>query len=99
MRVWQLRPYHAIATAAAPARFDVTLPHRIEVEAQGTALRVKLDEAPVRFEQDGRAVEAVTIENTGPGKGTAGAAVSADRNRGTLGGQRIRDFQVELLGK
>jgi hypothetical protein len=99
LRVWQLRPYHPIATSATPASFDAMRPHRLEAVVQGKTLRVKLDGAAVRFEQDGRAVEEVAIENTGPGMGTAGVAFSADRNRGTLGGQRIRNLTVELLRK
>jgi hypothetical protein len=98
VRVWQLRPYHAIA-AAALAGFDPDRPHRLEAEARGGSLRVRVDGASVRFEQDGRVSDTVAIEATGAGMGTAGVAFSADRNRGRLGGQRVRNLTIESLAK
>lgn len=98
VRVWQLRPYHTIATATL-ARFDAGRPHRIEIEARGTNLRSWVDGAAVRFDQDGRVADAVSIEASGPGMGTVGVAFSAERNRGSLGGQRVRNLQIERLGK
>jgi hypothetical protein len=97
--VWQLRPFHAIATSAAAAEFDAQRSHRLEVAAAGGSLRVWLDGRQARFEQDGRVVDAVAIQATAAGMGTAGVAFSADRNRGSLGGQRVRNLTVEPLGK
>jgi DNA-binding winged helix-turn-helix (wHTH) protein len=99
IRVWQLRPFHAIAASAAPPRFDAQRSHRLEVAAEGGSLQVWLDGRKTQFEQDGRVVDAVAIQATPAGMGTAGVAFSADRNRGTLGGQRVRNLTVESLAK
>jgi hypothetical protein len=99
IRVWQLRPFHAIAASAVPAEFVAERSHRLEVAAKGGGLQVWLDGRQVRFEQDGRVVDAVAIQATQAGMGTAGVAFSADRNRGTLGGQRVRNLTVEGLAK
>jgi hypothetical protein len=98
VRVWQLRPYHVFATASV-AGFDARRAHRLDVEAQGGVLRVRVDGAVMRFEQDGRVGETVAIEANGAGMGTVGVAFSADRNRGALGGQRFRNLQIERPGK
>jgi DNA-binding winged helix-turn-helix (wHTH) protein len=99
IRVWQLRPFHAIATSSSAPSFDAERSHRIEVAATGGSLRVWLDGRQMQFEQDGRVVDAVAIQATGAGMGTAGVAFSADRNRGSLGGQRVRNLTVESLAK
>jgi DNA-binding winged helix-turn-helix (wHTH) protein len=99
IRVWQLRPFHAIAASAAPATFDAQRFHRLEAAAEGGSLRVWLDGRQTQFEQDGRVVDAVAIQATPAGMGTVGVAFSADRNRGSLGGQRVRNLAVESLAK
>ncbi len=95
--VWQLNPYHPIATAKAPGNFDDQQFHALSMEARGRTLRVWLDGTPVAFNAAGYASETVTIEATAKGRGAAGIAFASEANRGLAGGQKAKNVVAEPL--
>ena len=96
---WQLRPYTVIASAPAPARFEATRFHHLEVLVRKNRAQVFLDGDAVEFEKDNGVVQEVDIQETGPGRGTAGVAFSADANRSMLGGQQVRNLALTRLSR
>jgi len=95
--VWQLNPYHPVATSRAARNFDSEAFHGLTVEARGATLRVWMDGNAVAFDAAGYSSETVEIVGSGPGHGSAGVAFANEENRGTVGGQQARNLTVEAL--
>ena len=102
VKVRRLNPQQIVAFAAAPAGFDASRFHRLEIAARGLELGVTLDGKVVEFDQGGRMVRAVAIPPawegpppSGYNRGTAGIAFGAEP-RGA-GGQQARHITVTAL--
>ncbi len=95
-----LNPGRVVAFASLP-NFVPEEYHRLELIAIGATLKVGLNGKLVEFDQDGKLTTIVSIPSVweGPPKigdnnSTVGVAFAADLNRGSLGGQRARNFIV-----
>jgi len=104
IRVRCLNPRAVIATAAADPGFDGAVFHRLEMEARGETLTVRLDGRPVVFDQGSARVDRVHIPAAWQGKPpigkdeqAVGVAFGAEKNRGEAGGQQARNLQVEPI--
>jgi hypothetical protein len=85
-----LSPNATIATTAAPASFDATKFHTLEMVAQASSLTVYLD---------GASVTTVTLPaTTGSNDGTVGIAFGAEANAGKAGGQRAQNLVIAQPG-
>lgn len=95
VKIKRLSPQAFVAVSGAPASFDTSVFHTLEIAAQGSSLQVALDGRLLTFTQDGARVTTVAIPLTsGNNNGTAGIGFSAETNRGKLGGQRADNLVV-----
>jgi DNA-binding winged helix-turn-helix (wHTH) protein len=102
IKVRRLNPLAVVAFTAGDPRFDASVYHRLEVEAHGEELTVRMDRTTVSFEQDGTRVDRVRIPPvwngpppTGRNDGAAGVLFGAEENRGKIGGQRAKNLRVD----
>jgi DNA-binding winged helix-turn-helix (wHTH) protein len=105
VKVRRLNPQDVVAFSLPRPDFDASVYHRLEVEARGEELRVRLDGTAVEFRQEAATRPAVRIPPLwdgppaiGRNRGAAGIAFGAEENRGQLGGQRVRNVQITPLG-
>lgn len=95
VRVKGLNPQIFVAVTGAPASFDSTVFHHLEMAVQGSNLQVALDGRLLTFNQNGNQVTTVSLpSSSGSNDGTVGVAFGAETNRGQLGGQRARNLVV-----
>jgi DNA-binding winged helix-turn-helix (wHTH) protein len=103
VRVVRLNPGAIVAFSPVPAGFDPGVFHHLEIVAQGTALETWVDGKRVTFSQEGKSVERVAMpsawDGIGDNQGAAGMAFGAQQARHEIGGQRVRNFRLETLGK
>jgi len=104
VRVHQLNPVVLVAFAPAPPDFDAGIFHLFQLEARGETLRVWLDGKLLSFEQGDQRHQELRISpgwegppRVGNNKGAAGISFGASKNRGQLGGQRVRNLRVKRL--
>ncbi len=99
--VQRMNPAAVVAFAAIPD-FDATVFHHLEMAAVGRQLQVAVDGQLIRFDQEGRQTQTVSIAPLWEGppvigynRGTAGIAFWARQNRGEIGGQIVKGIRVE----
>lgn len=94
-----LSPNATIATTAAPASFNATIFHTLEMVAQGSSLTVYLDNARLTFTQNNASVTTVTLPaTTGENDGAVGIAFGDEANAGKAGGQRAQNLIIAQPG-
>lgn len=95
VRIKGLNPQTFVAVTGAPASFNATVFHTLEVAVQGDTLQVALDGKLLTFDQNGSLATTVVLPGSaGSNNGTAGIAFGAETNRGQLGGQRARNLAI-----
>ena len=92
VNVKDLATASVLASSGAPATFDPTVMHSMEVAARGETLEVALDGRLLVFEQSG--VRAVSVRIAASAVGAAGLAFGAEPNRGQIGGQTADNIVV-----
>jgi DNA-binding winged helix-turn-helix (wHTH) protein len=104
IKIKRLNPWAVVAFSPPIAGFDASRFHRLEIEARGEALGVRLDGQTATFRQGDRTTAAVSIPpswegppTVGRNEGAAGVAFWCEEDRGLIGGQRARDFHIERL--
>jgi DNA-binding winged helix-turn-helix (wHTH) protein len=104
VKVKGLNPWGLIAFSPVIEDFDYSAFHRLEVEAKGESLRVRLDSKLLDFEQGRKVANVVSIPPAwdGPPKlgkndGAAGIFFGSEDNRWLVGGQQARNLRVSRL--
>jgi hypothetical protein len=94
VRVKTLNPFVTFATTAAPAFFDPTFLHTIEVTVKGNALQVTLDGQLQLFTQNGASVTTLALPAAVANDGTVGISFGSEDNPGQAGGQRAANLVI-----
>jgi len=103
VQVRRLNPASTVAHAQIPD-FDAFRFHDLTAEARGGHVRVWIDGAPITFDVAGQPEVAVPIlpvwdgpPKVGNNGGAAGLIFAAVYHRRQIGGQKARNFSIELL--